>query len=721
MIRDINFYYFILSHSMMKCILFLIIVVCVSVVIGQNACDVDGNRVDCGYAGITLSECEDAGCCWYPVYNNPNNEPWCFYKNGNAQQPQPSHCINKHDDYLGNLFLNKELGTYFAVWSPHASQVWINGNFSGNMVIQEMTLCSADSYWAIQIPQAQPGDEYYYTVSYLGVNYTRIDPLCREVISNSNGDYVASKIHNPEFNWGESSNFIPPSHFEQVIYEMQISTFNPTTPGAVATFYDAISKLDYLQYLGINVIEVLPVIEFPGSPRGWGYNPGAPFAIESSFGGYDGLREFIKESALRGIAVYIDIVWNHMNGPPQNGLWQFDGWYEYDNGFPSGYGLPGGIYFYQDENAETSWGPRPNYDDTTVRRYVIHNIEMLMKECHASGFRWDSTICIRKGEQACWDMPNDLVAGYTLLQASTTFIRDLGGFSIAEDLQNNATVTNPTSQGGIGFDAQWSDTTWYNLDDVLGTQDDSKRSISQFVQAVEASYPGGGLGAWRVLYTENHDKSSGQNEGQGRWPMIVDSSNPTSYIAQKLSVLGYTTVLVSPGVPMLFYGQEFLDTENFVFGDVPDFPWSDVGEFRNNTWISIGPNNGIFNLTRTLVRLRLNLDNYSDALTTTSINTFWSSQSDLTVAFTRGNNQDMVILMNLKSQSYEEGYNIGVPYSGIWNIVFNSDLQEYSSIFGNVGASQNSLETINTPLMGMPYQVSVPLGAYSTVILVQLA
>lgn len=698
---------------------FLLCVIFIVFVKSEQVCDVSGSRTDCGYAGITLEECENKQCCWYPIYNNPDNEPWCFYKNGQNNQPTPSICIQNNNDeiILGNKFISKSKGTYFSLWAPHASQVWISGNFSNEIITQEMVFCSFHGYWANQITEAQIGDEYYFIVSYLGVNYTRIDPLSREVNTDSKGVYISSIIHNPNFNWGNASEFQPPSHFEQVIYEMQISTFNPQTPGGISTFYDAIPKLDYLSNLGINVIEVLPIIEFPGNPRGWGYNPGAPFAIEKSFGGYDGLRTFIKECALRNIAVYIDIVWNHMNGPPDNGVWQFDGFYSYHPGFPSGYGLPGGIYFYEDSNAETSWGPRPNYANQIVRDYIFHNIYTLMNEFHASGFRWDSTICIRKGSQACWDMPNDLKEGYSLLQQSTTLIRSLGGFSIAEDLQNNSTVTNPTSEGGIGFDAQWSDTTWYNLDDVLGSPDDSTRNINQFIQAVEASYPGGGLGSWRVLYTENHDKSSGQNAGQGRWPNIVDSSNPTSYIAQKLSILGITTVLVSPGVPMLFYGQEFLDTENFVFGDVPDFPWSNVGNFKNGTWVEIGPWNGIFNLTQTLISLRLNKNGISDSLTTTSINTFWSSQSDLTVAFTRGDNQDMVIIMNLKSISYPEGYNIGVPYSGTWDIVFNSDLKEYSSSFGNVGASISSLTAKSQPLQGMPYQVSVPLGAYSAVIL----
>jgi 1,4-alpha-glucan branching enzyme len=114
------------------------------------------------------------------------------------------------------------------------------------------------------------------------------------------------------------------------------------------------------------------------------------------------------------------------------------------------------------------------------------------------------------------------------------------------------------------------------LHDVLGSQSDSSRNIGEFAQVIADSFPGGGNGAWRVMYTENHDKASGQGSDQGRWPNIVSSSNPTGYMAQKLSMLGVASVLLSPAVPLLFYGQEFLDHQNFVFGNVPNLDWTQV-------------------------------------------------------------------------------------------------------------------------------------------------
>merc|ERR1711934_211354 len=115
-----------------------------------------------------------------------------------------------------------------------------------------------------------------------------------------------------------------------------------------------------------------------------------------------------------------------------------------------------------------------------------------MTEYRVSGFRWDSVICIRKGGQQCWSDDDDNENGVLLLQESTSLIRKLGGFSVAEDLQNDAIVTNPVSAGGIGFDAQWSDTSYYQFHDCLGSTNDNGRSMAEFHQAVSASYPGGG-------------------------------------------------------------------------------------------------------------------------------------------------------------------------------------------------------------------------------------
>jgi 1,4-alpha-glucan branching enzyme len=129
---------------------------------------------------------------------------------------------------------------------------------------------------------------------------------------------------------------------ELVIYEMHVGTFHVKDEGRGGTFDTAIEKLPYLRELGINAVELMPVAEFSGD-FSWGYNPAHPFAVESIYGGPDGLKRFIKAAHQHGIAVIVDVVYNHL-GPSDLSLWQFDGWHE--NG-------KGGIYFYNDHRSHT--------------------------------------------------------------------------------------------------------------------------------------------------------------------------------------------------------------------------------------------------------------------------------------------------------------------------------------------------------------------------------
>jgi hypothetical protein len=160
--------------------------------------------------------------------------------------------------------------------------------------------------------------------------------------------------------------FKMPPHNELVIYELHIGTFRRTSPDKPGTFDDAIGGLDHLKRLGVNAVEVMPIAEFAGD-LSWGYNPALPFAIGQAYGGADGFKRFVKAAHERGIAVILDVVYNHF-GPSDLHLWQFDGWSE--NGL-------GGIYFYNDDRANTPWGQtRPDYGRPEVRQYIRDNAVM---------------------------------------------------------------------------------------------------------------------------------------------------------------------------------------------------------------------------------------------------------------------------------------------------------------------------------------------------------
>jgi 1,4-alpha-glucan branching enzyme len=129
-----------------------------------------------------------------------------------------------------------------------------------------------------------------------------------------------------------------PAWNELVIYEMHVGSFNDAPGTGPGTFDEIIPKLPYLADLGINAIEIMPVAQFSGD-YSWGYNPFQPFAVDSTIGGPQGLYKFIKAAHAQGIAVILDVVYNHC-GPGDLDLWRFDGWSDPNHN--------GGIYFYDD-------------------------------------------------------------------------------------------------------------------------------------------------------------------------------------------------------------------------------------------------------------------------------------------------------------------------------------------------------------------------------------
>ena len=204
---------------------------------------------------------------------------------------------------------------------------------------------------------------------------SRIDPYARKV-TNSTGNGI---IYDPQaFDWGDDT-FTIASWNELIIYEMHIGTFHVKEKGHPGTLDSAIEKLPYLRELGINAVEVMPIMEFSGD-FSWGYNPSHPFAVESIYGGPDAFKRFVKAAHEHGIAVIVDVVYNHF-GPSDLDLWQFDGWSENEKG---------GIYFYNDRRSSTPWGEtRPDYGRGEVRQYLRDNALMWFEEYHADGLRWD--------------------------------------------------------------------------------------------------------------------------------------------------------------------------------------------------------------------------------------------------------------------------------------------------------------------------------------------
>jgi 1,4-alpha-glucan branching enzyme len=245
-------------------------------------------------------------------------------------------------------------GTAFRVWAPNADQVYVAGTFNNWSKTATPLASEGHGYWSIDVPGAKAGDEYKYVLINGSKELWRIDPYARDVTC-SVGNAV---ICDPDFDWGTEIFHVPPWN-ELVIYETHIGTFFDRPGGPPGNLDGLVAKLPHLKELGINVIQIMPPMEFAGG-FSWGYNPAHIFALEEDYGGPNGFKQFIKAAHALGIAVIFDVVYNHL-GPSDLDMWQFDGWSENNKG---------GIYFYNDWRSQTPWG-----DTRLFRRLEPHAVD----------------------------------------------------------------------------------------------------------------------------------------------------------------------------------------------------------------------------------------------------------------------------------------------------------------------------------------------------------
>lgn len=587
-------------------------------------------------------------------------------------------------------------GVAFRVWAPHAEAVFVTGSFNDWSPDAHPMVRAEGGYWYADIPAIAVGSEYRYRLVNGDQQLLRIDPYARQV-TNSIGNAV---VHDPHFDWA-GDDFHLGAINELVIYEMHLGTFHDAEDGKSDKFAETIEKFDYLKRLGVNVIELMPLAEFGGFTS-WGYNPSCVFAVESDYGGPLGFKRFVKAAHQAGFGVILDVVYNHF-GPSDLDLWQFDGWSE--NG-------QGGIYFYNDWRAATPWGmTRPDYGRPEVRQFIRDNALMWLDEYHVDGLRCDMSVFIRsvRGDD---DPGAQLTDGWNLMGSISREVNERfpGRVLIAEDLRNDDRITRPVDQGGMGFTAQWGACFVHSVRAAVITPSDEQRSLDGIRGAIEGHHNGDPF--QRVIYSESHDEVA---NGKSRVASEIDPQNPDSWAAQKRSTLAAALVLTSPGIPMLFQGQEFL--EDGWFEDTVPLDWDKSDKFS-----------GLVRMYRDLIRLRLNRAGVTRGLTGSGLNTFHQNQADNLIAFHRwhqgGPGDDVVVVVNLAHQAREH-YELGFPASGSWRLRLNSDWEGYSRGFGNQASADILAEPWNsdspqgngaTVRDGFAASATISIGPYSVLI-----
>jgi maltooligosyltrehalose trehalohydrolase len=360
------------------------------------------------------------------------------------------------------------------------------------------------------------------------------------------GVHGPSRAFNPaDFPWTDAGFRAAPLS-DLVIYELHIGTFS-----AAGTFDGAVEYLDELVALGVNAVEPMPVNAFPGE-RNWGYDGAFPFAVQHSYGGPAGFQRFVDACHVRGLAVILDVVYNHL-GPEGTVLGAF------------------GPYF--TDVYSTPWGAAVNVSEAgsdDVRRYFTENAEMWVRDFRVDGIRFDAIHGIV--DPTASPFLRELTSTLAALAADLARPVHL----IAESADNNPLVVSSASLGGQGFDAQWNDDFHHALHAVLtGERDGYYQDYGRLDQLACAMNDGfvfqGEYSAFRgrrhgadsaalpsdrlVVFAQNHDQV-GNRAGAERLSTIVGL--PKARLAAAV-------VLLSPFVPLLFMGDEYAERAPFPY------------------------------------------------------------------------------------------------------------------------------------------------------------
>ncbi len=455
---------------------------------------------------------------------------------------------------LGHYFEGDQ--SCFRVFAPHRKTVEVELN---NGKVKIPLSLGDDGYWTGSCKQLHEGSLYWII---LDGERSYPDPASKyQPFGVHGGSMVVSPRKCDHSSWhGVKIE-------DAVIYELHIGTFTPE-----GTLRAAEKKLSHLAELGINVIELMPIAEFPGN-YDWGYDGVFLYALESSYGNYEDLTSFIEAAHKLGIAVINDVVYNHF-GPEGN---------------------YSGFYARYTKNADTPWGSVINFDAADsegIREFYLGNVEWWLKDIGFDGFRLDA-----------WAMVQD--CSKSRIQREICDLAHRIGqeenrsvLMIAEHLRNNRMVTSAEPEGD-GCDSQWVDDfglairstltpdsndrlfkSFYGFDDVVSAfKNTFVLDGTRFNYAIEdysGTKPDGLRAEECVVYIQDHDMVGNRIEGD----RFITSAGKGK------TLLAAVSLFASRNVPLIFMGEEYGETNPFLFFESFSDPWliEAVREGRKKEW-----------------------------------------------------------------------------------------------------------------------------------------
>jgi 1,4-alpha-glucan branching enzyme len=622
-----------------------------------------------------------------------------------------------------------ESGATFRVWDPTSTSVVVRGDFNSwtDQPLDE----GPSGYWCKFVPGVKEGDEYKFFVTGLGSTGYKRDPFARELSlapawPNSNCIVTQPRT----FPWHDAG-YRPPPFNELVLYQLHVGAFYATDaqghdvrrsrPGR---FLDVLFQIDHLVALGVNAVQLMPVQEF-ATMRSLGYNgldqfspemdyavdPSAPdfpryfdqanwlltrhglapFHVADLEGQTKQLMALIDLLHLHGIAVILDVVYNHAGGGfDDESMWFHDREAPGDNNrslYFTDQGWAGGLVY--------------AYWKSEVRQFLIDNAGFFYDEYHVDGFRFDEVTVI------------DSHGGWSFLQDTTATLqyRKPQAILIAEYWADQSSVLRSRNDSGAGFDAVVASGLRGALRQTLAEVAAGRDAPVNLDRIAGALAPPFGQ-AWRaVQHLENQDivRVDNQTDRAPRVPAAADPSNARSWYATSRSRVANGLLLTAPGIPMLFMGQEILE----------DKYWSDSPDYFADSliwWDGLGVDRHMsdhLHFVQDLIALRRS----HRALTSDSIRVFHVHNDNRVLAFHRwveGAGEDVVVVANFREDTAFT-YSLGFPRLGTWFEIFNSDVYEnYPNpiAFGN----QGRVVATGPPMHGFGQSAQVVLPANSILV-----
>ncbi len=613
-------------------------------------------------------------------------------------------------------------GATFRIWAPRAKHVYVSGDFNGWKQNASCLLNQiGNGHWAGFFAGLNDGDQYLFYVDGTGSSNYKRDPHARLLTFLPAFPGSNCVLRNPaRFPWHQTG-FHPPAFNDFIIYQLHVGTYSIEPGNGDGSSLDVIGKIPYLAALGVNAIEPLPIQEFP-TQFSLGYNGTDYFSPENQYGeadetklltylntvnailkqagqpGYPGidilrgadnqLRALVDVCHVYGIAVVFDVVYNHAGGgfDENSPLW-------FTDRMP--YGNPNDSLYFTDRG--WAGGQVFAYWNNDVKQFLINNAKFLYEEYRIDGLRFDEVSVM------------DRFGGWLTCQNLTDTLHALNpdAIQIAEYWPVNDYVVKTTGAGGAGFDATWHDRLRNAVRNALGTASVGS-SASVDMDAIAGAISSSGLdNRWRAVpCLEDHDLVYAGRDV--RIPKLSDASNSRSWFARSRSRFGMGLLMTSPGIPMIFMGQEFLE----------DKQWSDTPNQSFEIWWD-GLNSGDKNMsdflrfTRDLISLRKS----QPALRGEGCNVFHVHNQNRVIALQRwveGVGDDVVVVATLNDGNWYN-YQIGFPADGPWLEVFNSDVYDNwvnPMVAGNGGA----IEASGPPLHGLAASASVTIPANGFVV-----